>query len=96
MTKNVPELKLELDCDGNHKITGLQFPISLFTGWFITEKERSEWIKQAERMVVAWNSHQDLVEALKTLYGAIDGCVDLTPEIMNQAHAVLIAAEEAP
>lgn len=31
----------------------------------------------------------DLLEALESLYGAIDSCVDLTPEVLKQARSAI-------
>lgn len=67
MTKNVPELKLVRTEDENHEIVGLPFAVHLFTGWHKTRDERLNWFDQAERMVAAWNSHQELVDALDDL-----------------------------
>jgi len=47
----------------------------------------------AEFIVRACNSHDALVSALRNLYEAIDSCVDLTPEVLQQASAALSLAK---
>ena len=37
----------------------------------------------------------ETLQALKALYNAIDSCIDLTPEVMRQAHAAIRNAESA-
>jgi hypothetical protein len=39
------------------------------------------------------SSHTDLISSLRNLYEAIDSCVDLTPEVLQQAQKALSLAK---
>lgn len=49
---------------------------------------------EAYQAALAAPEVQELRDALRNLYQAIDSCVELTPEVMRQAQAALVAMEK--
>lgn len=60
-------------------------------------KQRDEWQRQAEEIITERNKletqRDELLEAIKSLYGAIDCCHDLTPDLLRKVSAVIAKAE---